>query len=132
MVTNALVSLSSTTGAFAVDNQNVQTSQVPVNETFANVIWTLLERCHHNMKYLTSNIIYSGHQIIGPQRITAKRYLKHSLLIIFSIFYLKCVSKGTGLNEPECCGPPEGPLVIFNSLNKQCCPDYSIKPYGMC
>jgi len=40
--------------------------------------------------------------------------------------------KGTGLNEPECCGPPEGPLVIFNSLNKQCCPDYSIKPYGMC
>jgi len=40
--------------------------------------------------------------------------------------------KGTGLNEPECCGPPEGPLVIFNSLHKQCCPDYSIKPNGMC
>ena len=53
----------------------------------------------------------------------------------FRFFKISKISKnfkGTGLNEPECCGPPEGPLVIFNSLNKQCCPDYSIKPYGMC
>jgi hypothetical protein len=40
--------------------------------------------------------------------------------------------KGKGLNEPECCGPPEGPLVIFNSLQKQCCPDFSIRPTGTC
>ena len=36
------------------------------------------------------------------------------------------------LSEPECCGPPTGPLTIFNSLNKQCCDDHSIQPYGMC
>lgn len=40
--------------------------------------------------------------------------------------------KGTGLSEPECCGPPTGPLAIFNSMNKECCPDYSIRPAGMC
>ena len=28
-----------------------------------------------------------------------------------------CV-RGVGYSEPECCGPPTGPLVIFNSLNK--------------
>ena len=51
-VTNVLASLSSTTGASAVANQNVQTSQVHANEIFANVIWTLHERCLHNMKFL--------------------------------------------------------------------------------
>ena len=51
-VTNVLTSLSSTTGESAVANQNVQTSQVHANEIFANVIWTLRERCLHNMKYL--------------------------------------------------------------------------------
>lgn len=40
--------------------------------------------------------------------------------------------KGTGLSEPECCGSETGPLVIYNSLNRQCCDDFSIKPYGMC
>ena len=51
-VTNVLASLSSTTGESAVANQNVQTSQVHANEIFANVIWTLHERCLHNMKFL--------------------------------------------------------------------------------
>ncbi|CBY36593.1 unnamed protein product [Oikopleura dioica] len=40
--------------------------------------------------------------------------------------------KTTGVSEPECCGPPTGPLTIFNSLSKQCCDDHSIQPYGMC
>ena len=64
-----------------------------------------------------------------------KIFLKNAFLGKISIFlwdFENVIFKGTGLNEPECCGPPEGPLAIFNSLDKQCCPDYSIEPYGMC
>jgi len=42
-----------------------------------------------------------------------------------------CVKKG-GKSEPKCCGSDDGPKYIFNSLQKQCCPNYTIKPIGMC
>ena len=73
MVTNALASLSSTTGESDVDNQNAQTSQALANATFVNVIWTLPEGCHHNTKYLTTIIIFYGHQLIGFLKKIAKR-----------------------------------------------------------
>ena len=73
MVTNALASLSSTTGESDVDNQNVQTSQALANATFVNVIWTLPEGCHHKLKYLTTNIIFSGQQLLGILKKIAKR-----------------------------------------------------------
>ena len=73
MVTNALASLSSTTGESDVDNQNAQTSQALANATFVNVIWTLPEGCHHNTKNLTTNIIFSGQQLLGIPKKIAKR-----------------------------------------------------------
>jgi len=37
-----------------------------------------------------------------------------------------------GISEPECCGADDGPMVLFNSLNKECCLDKTVKPIGMC
>lgn len=35
-------------------------------------------------------------------------------------------------SKPECCGTDEGPMKIFNSLQKECCFDGSVKRIGMC
>ena len=40
--------------------------------------------------------------------------------------------RGRGISEPECCGPATGPMVIYNSLNRECCDDFTVQPYGMC
>jgi hypothetical protein len=42
-----------------------------------------------------------------------------------------CVRGGKNA-DPQCCGPDTGPLFIYNSIQKQCCDDFSIQPMGMC
>ena len=41
----------------------------------------------------------------------------------------KC-QRGSGPYEPECCGVPTGPYVLFNGLNQQCCADGTVGKIG--
>jgi len=40
--------------------------------------------------------------------------------------------RNKGVSKPECCGNDDGPMKIFNSLQKECCADGSIKRIGFC
>jgi hypothetical protein len=38
-----------------------------------------------------------------------------------------CPHNGGGPYEPECCGGHDTPFVLFNSVNKKCCPNGKVK-----
>lgn len=40
--------------------------------------------------------------------------------------------RNKGESKPECCSTTNGPMKIFNSLQKECCQDGSIKRIGFC
>jgi len=39
----------------------------------------------------------------------------------------QCPRGGGGPYEPECCGGNTTPFVLFNTVNKKCCPDGKVK-----